>query len=57
MIQIDQTNQMSEPNALGIKGFSDTGTVTGTLFADPNPKEKLFLLVNNVPKVFHKFLP
>jgi hypothetical protein len=30
---------------------------SGTTQSDPNPKGKLFLLVNNVPKVFHKFLP
>jgi four helix bundle protein len=31
--------------------LSDTVTDTDTLFADPNPKEELFSLVNNVPQV------
>ena len=47
LIFINQINQMSDPNTLGITGFS--GTVTDTLFADSNPKEKLCHLVNNAP--------
>jgi len=60
---------MSDPNTLVIMGLSDTGTVTDTLFyafsqqraqretrpIDPNPKEKLFPLVNNVPLEFHPY--
>jgi len=55
---------MSDPNTLVITGFSDTGTDTDTLFyaflqlrtqretrpSDPDPEEKLFPLVNNVPQ-------
>ena len=49
---------MSVPNTLVIVGLSDTGTVTvtDTLFADPDPKEELFHLVNNVPQISSKTL-
>jgi hypothetical protein len=43
---VGEKTDISRPDPQGA-----TGTVTDTLFADPDPEEKLFPLVNSVPQV------